>query len=239
MRRVPEWIHAHPRSRRVEGTAEDAWLDDDLETPEEPDDYLLAHACLLAGDWEAAQRLVARQKVLGWSYASRGQALVVCASLAYLAHAAAGEFSPRIARLLRGAVMAHKLGYPYAFRGFGGDEDEDEDEDVESPEPLLEREERIYRETIAALHLDPEVERTFLAWCLRTARRRAEAILGKKRRRAYARAAELLAACSDVLRLRGEGKRADALVSSFRTRYSRFSAFQREFRRALRGCAVT
>jgi len=60
------------------------------------------------------------------------------------------------------------------------------------------------------------------------------AIVGHQHRGSYAKAAVLLAACAEVLRLREKPAEADALVDRVRRRFHRHLAFQRELNAALR-----
>ena len=50
---------------------------DAIESPVWPDKSVLAHAYLLAGDWDAAYRLAVPEQVLDWSSSHNTQGLVV------------------------------------------------------------------------------------------------------------------------------------------------------------------
>jgi hypothetical protein len=71
---------ANPPVRRVEIMRGG----DAIERPVWIDQSVLAHACLLAGDWDAAHHLAAQARVLGWSSSESHQGLVVAAFLVLL-----------------------------------------------------------------------------------------------------------------------------------------------------------
>lgn len=73
----------------------------------------------------------------------------------------------------------------------------------------------------------------FLSWCLDIATKRVNAIVGEQHRGSYGKAAMLIAACAEVLRLRGNGKEADALFNDARNRFPRHRAFQSELNAAV------
>ncbi len=76
------------------------WLSvgDGLEQPAWIGPAVLAHAGLLAGDWDAAQRLAAQGQVLGWSSSENAQGLVVAASLVLLSGRAPGALPANLAQ---------------------------------------------------------------------------------------------------------------------------------------------
>ena len=74
-----------------------------------------------------------------------------------------------------------------------------------------------------------------LSWCLDVAQQRVDAIVGNQHRRSYPKAAMLIAACAEVLRLRGKGGEADALLDDVRNRFPRHRAFQADLKAAVQG----
>jgi hypothetical protein len=65
------------------------------------------------------------------------------------------------------------------------------------------------------------------------AEKRAGGILGKKRRRHYRHSATLVACCLELAPVVGRQEEVADWVDDLRKRYSRFSAFQEELKRAL------
>ncbi|RLC56681.1 MAG: hypothetical protein DRI80_15935, partial [Chloroflexota bacterium] len=218
MQRAVEYIRdylAHPPARR------DGMMrgDDGLERPAWIGQSTLAHACLLAGDWDAAHHLAAQGKVLGWSSRESHQGLVVAAFLVLLSGKTLGALPSNLAQLwqwgLQYSVTAWSWGY-------------------EEEDPVRERLVRAYAEQFAAAALSTDRQERFLSWCLDVAQRRVNAIVGNKHRRSYNKAAVLTVACAEVLRLRGNQAAADALVNEVRGRFPRHRAFQAEMETALR-----
>jgi uncharacterized Zn finger protein len=74
------------------------------------------------------------------------------------------------------------------------------------------------------LALSQDRQTRYLAWCLKVAQQRAEAIVSEKHRRSYAKAARLIAACAEVLRLRGQPDSARSLVDELREQFRRHRA---------------
>lgn len=200
---------------------------DDLERPVSPNDALLAHARLLAGDLAAAYQAVAGKKVLGWSSSSSDQALVVSFLLVLLSGRPPEALPPNLSSLWSWSLLVTSLG----LWGYARPEEEG----------LPQRAARVYGEHLAwglesgLLCLDATQEGTYLTWCLDVARKRVEAIVGNQYRKSYNKAANLTVACAEVLRLRGDAKGADAWVSEIRQRFPRHRAFQAELKSALGG----
>jgi hypothetical protein len=194
-----------------------AWLgDDDIESPAWTDSAVLAHAYLLAGDFKAAQKLVAGQQVLGWSSRSSAQGLVVAALLALLSGESSGRLPVNLAEIWRFG-LENSTGY-----GLSGEAHE--------PQRLKAAYAACLRE--AAIPLDSQEK--LLSWCLDVARQRVDAIVGNQHRGSYAKAAVLTAACAEALRSRGNERAADAFANEIRNRFPRHRAFQVELKTALR-----
>jgi hypothetical protein len=206
---------AHPPGRPDEALR----IRDDLERPAWVTPPVLAHACLLAGDWDAAHHLAARGKVLGWSSSESAQGLVISAYLVLLSGKALGTLSPNLEQLWQWAIQNSVAAWGWA------------DEQGNSTTKRLER---AYAEHLARVQWIAERQKRFLDWCLDVAQRRVDAIVGDKHRGSYDRAAVLTVACAEVLRLRGDKAAADALIGEVRDRFPRHRAFQAEMKTALR-----
>jgi hypothetical protein len=187
---------------------------DTLETPASPSMTLLAHACMLAGEWDAAQQLAAPANVLGWTSATSHQALVVAVFLALLAGETPAALTGSLAQIWKSGVH-HSAGFL-------------------TDSALSLRFDHAYTAQFAQTQWPNDVQARYLAWCLDVARRRVEAIVGGQHRKSYDKAAILTAACAETLRQRGDQAAATAFVSEIRTRFPRHSAFQAELKRALR-----
>jgi hypothetical protein len=88
--------------------------------------------------------------------------------------------------------------------------------------------ERLYADQVPQMALSKDKQTIFLAWCLEVAKNRVEAIVGNQHRGSYDKAAVLVGACAEALRLRGENKAADALLAEVRERFPCHRAFQAE-----------
>ena len=217
MQRAVEHIRdylAHPPARRDEMMQGD----DDLERPAWIGQSVLAHACLLAGDWDAAHHLAAQGKVLGWSSRESHQGLVVAAFLVLLSGKTLGALPSNLAQLWQWGVQ-----YSVATWSWG----------YEEGDSMRERLARAYAEQFAATALSTDRQERFLSWCLDVAQQRVNAIVGNKHRGSYNKAAVLTVACAEVLRLRGNQTAAGALVNDVRSRFPRHRAFQAEMKTAL------
>jgi hypothetical protein len=220
MERAAEHVRdylAHPPARQdgiVRG-------DDGLERPAWIDPSVLAHACLLASDWDAAHHLAAQGKVLGWSSRESHQGLVVAAFLALLSGKALGALPSNLAQLWQWNVQSSAAAWSWGY---------------EEKDSVRERLARAYTEQFAAAApgLSTDQQERYLSWCLDVAQQRVDAIVGNKHRRSYDKAAVLTVACAEVLRLRGDQAAADALVNDVRGRFPRHRAFQAEMDNALR-----
>ena len=93
-------------------------------------------------------------------------------------------------------------------------------------------------EVIRSTELSEDEATKYLYWCVRQTGRRVDAIVGEKHRRSYDKAANLLVATAEVLAKKKARADGDALIATYRQRYSRFSAFQAELRSALRGSTL-
>jgi hypothetical protein len=206
---------AHPPARQ-DGIGRGS---DDLERPAWIGPSVLAHACLLAGDWDAAHHVAAQGKALGWSGRESHQGLVVAAFLALLSGKALGALPSNLAQLWQWGVQSSAAAWSWGYEG---------------EDSVRERVARAYAEQFAAATLSTDRQERYLSWCLDVAQQRVDAIVGNKHRRSYDKAAVLTVACAEVLRLRGDQAAADALVNDVRGRFPRHRAFQAEMDNALR-----
>jgi hypothetical protein len=205
---------AHPPSHQTEVE----WGQDDLERPAWIDHSVLAHACLLAEELEAAHQLAAGENVLGWSRSGNPQGLVVPFFLVLLS----GRQTPGALPSNLAQLWAWGLSSSVGFWIGGGEQ-----------ESVLERLEQAYAEEFARVSLGEDKQPEILAWCVDVAQRRVDGIVGGQHRKSYHKAAVVTTACAEVLRLRGDRAAANSLVSEVRNRFPRHRAFQAELRSAI------
>ena len=197
-----------------------AWVDA-IETPVWPDKSVLAHAHLLAGDWDAAYHLAASEQVLGWSSSHNTQGLVVSCCLVQLSGVVSGDLPPNLAQLWRWELQ-NSTGF---VSWYGADTGE---------ASLLIRLQHAYTECLPALFLTSDQQAALLTWCLDVAQRRIDAIVSNQHRGSYDKAALLLASCTELLRLLGKAQEARALLDEVRQQFRRYRAFQGELQTAMR-----
>ena len=204
---------AHP-SRRQE-TYGVEWHQDNLEATVWIDKSVLAHAYLLAGDWDAAHQLAAQEKTLGWSSSDNPQGLVVPFFLVLLSGKPLAALPSNLAQLWQRALSTSV--------GFGEWDDENEEGNK-----ATKRLERTYTERLANASLTTDQQKELLSWCQHVAMQRTDDIVGNQHRGSYGKAAELTAACAETLQLQGETGEADAFLDDARNRFPRHRAFQSE-----------
>lgn len=192
-----------------------AWEGDDLEQPTLPSKAAVAHACLLAGDLEAAHAQAAREKELGWSSGENTQGLVVPFFLGLFSGRSFAALPPNLARLWQTGLQT-TVGFMVA-----------------AGEPVHQRLQRIYAAWPVETPLNRKKQEILLAWCLDVARQRVENIVSNQRRGSYGKAALLTVAVTEALRLGGDAGRGNAFLEAIRTRFPRHSAFQAELRSAV------
>ena len=190
------------------------WRGDDLESPALPSKAALAHACLLAGDLDAAHTLAAREQVLGWSNSENTQGLIVPFFLGLASGRSFATLPPNLAQLWQAGLQTG-----YMTGGAG--------------ESVVQRLQRIYAVGPVAATWSHNTQEVFLAWCLDVARQRVENIVSNQHRGSYGKAATLTVACTEALRLRGNASGGNAFLETIRTRFPRHSAFQAELRSAI------
>ena len=204
---------AHPPGRQeTMGIWE---IGDNLEAPGLIDKSVLAHAYLFAEEWEAAHQLAAREEVFGWSSSSNPQGLVVPSFLVLLSGRRPDALPPNLGQLWRQGLQ-NSVGFGYTGEG------------------TLTRLERAYTARLSTVSWSRDRQERFLAWCLDVAQRRVDAIVGNQHRGSYDKAAVLIVACAEVLRLRGDVRGAEALLDDVRNRFPRHRSFQAELKVATR-----
>jgi hypothetical protein len=210
---IENYLAHPPRSRGADLL--DPWAEDQLESPAWIDRAVFAHACLLAGDLDSAHELAAREKVLGWSSSDNVQGFVVPFCLVLLSGKALNALPSNLKQVWQRGLETSI-----------GVSDWRETDDAETN--TRKRLERLYADQGPQMALSKDKQTTFLAWCLEVAKNRVEAIVGNQHRGSYDKAAVLVGACAEVLRLRGENKAADVLLAEVRERFPRHRAFQAE-----------
>jgi hypothetical protein len=202
---------------------------DDLEHPAWVDKSALAHAYLLSGEWEAAHRLAAAEKPLGWSSSNNPQGLAVAFFLMALSGKVPGALPANLGRLWREA-----LGCSAGFGSLGFDELSETMGAQGRETTLVEHLNAAYRELLLNAPLSEEQQKNYLTWCLEVITKRVNGIVGGQHRRSYGKAAALAGAGIEVLRLRGDEQAAQALLDEVRGRFPRHRAFQGELNAAIK-----
>jgi tetratricopeptide (TPR) repeat protein len=208
---------AHPSGRQEIGTW---WSEDGLEQPAWINKSVLAHAYLLAEDWDPARQMAAREKVLGWSSSDNPQGLVVSFFLVLLSDERPGTLPLNLTQLWQWGLQ-NSISFGY-WGGLSKEEDR-----------TLRRLEHVYADRLSTTSLSHGKQEQVLSWCLDVAQQRVNAIVSNQHRGSYGKAAVLIAACAEVLRLRGKGKEAGTLLDDVRSRFPRHRAFQAELKAAV------
>jgi hypothetical protein len=196
-----------------------AWVDA-IETPVWPDKSVLAHAHLLAGDWDAAYRLAAAEQVLGWSSSHNTQGLVVSCCLVRMSGTVPGSLPPNLTQLWHWELQ-NSTGF---VSWYGADAGE---------ASLLIRLQHAYTERLPEISLTSDQQAELLTWCLDVAQRRIDAIVSNQHRGSYDKAALLLASCTELLRFLDKAQEARALLNYVRRQFRRHRAFQAEVQTAM------
>lgn len=192
---------------RPRSPSQTMYYEDPLEQPTWVNQTLLVHAMLLSGDWTSAQQMAAKEPVLGWSSSESIQGMVMAFFLVWVSGTA--TLSGNLARLWQQRLQASEF-------------------DSQTDSPLVKRLKNAYKELFSQISLDAVQQATILTWCLEIANRRVDAIVSGQHRGSYDKAALLITAYAEVLRLRGEKERASDLLSTVRERYPRHRSFQTE-----------
>ncbi|MCP4531423.1 MAG: hypothetical protein GY831_09355, partial [Delftia sp.] len=162
---------------------------DSLERPAGIDLSVLAHACLLAGEWDTAHHLAAQGNVLGWSRGESHQGLVVAAFLVLLSSKTLETLPSNLAQVWQWGMQHTVTTWRW---------------ESQQEKPVREQLAHAYAEQFAAATLSTDRQERVLSWCLDVAQQRADAIVGNQYRKSYVKAAVLTVACAETLRLRGK-----------------------------------
>ena len=198
---------------------------DDIERPVWPDKSVLAHAYLLAGDWGAAHQLAAPEQVLGWSSSYNPQGLVVSCFLVQMSGLLPRQLPLNLTQLWHWELQ-NSTGFVAWHSTDTGEAS------------LLTRLQRAYMEYLPEASLTSKQQAEMLAWCLDVAQRRIDAIVSNQHRGSYDKAALLLAACAELLRILGKAQEAVGLLDEVRQRFPRHRIFQTELQAAMRRMGV-
>jgi len=193
---------------------------DAIERPVRPDKSVLAHAYLLAGDWDAAYHLAVPEQVLGWSSSHNTQGLVVSCCLVQMSGVSPGQLPPNLTQLWHWELQ-NSTGFVSWYSADAGEAS------------LLVHLQQAYTECLPEVSLTSDQQAAFLTWCLDIVRRRVDAIVSNQHRGSYDRAALLLTSCTEVLRLLGKAQEARALLGDIRQQFRRHRAFQAELQAAM------
>ena len=212
MRRAQQRLQEYLAQPQKSNTA---WGGDGLESPALPSKAALAHACLFAGDLDAARSLAAREQVLGWSSGENTQGLIVPYFLGLSSGRSFTALPPNLAQVWQAGLQT-STGYVMSVE-----------------QPIVQRLQRIYALDPVAVTWDHNTRETLVAWCLDIARQRVAGIVSNQHRGSYGKAATLTVACVEALRLGGNASGGNAFLEAVRTRFPRHSAFQAELRAAI------
>ncbi len=171
---------------------------------------LYIKALLMAGKLADAFALVAREKCVGWSYASSA-GVVFGAVLSVMAH-----HDERAVTIK--AVLSNYANRVSIYSGRVTVED--------LPENAIS--EAILNGLKQAKHT-PDQTKKYWSWALRIGKRRIDHIVSNQHRNAYQRAAQVLGCLAEAYMAMGKKNRARKIIHHFYAeKYNRFSAFRRE-----------
>jgi hypothetical protein len=191
---------------------------------------------LLGGEIDEAISLAERAPAVGWSGGEHPAPVVI----PYLLCAATGGAEPASATALADLWRGIDASEP-ALTMWDLDTDEDAfDDEGEGEGPAARSKARPVRLTPFLRNLlqqrppDPERRERFLKAAWNIAKQRVKAILEKKHRRAYERAAALVAAVAEARIVAGESEKGHSLLEDIRRQYSRYHAFTGELDKVAR-----
>jgi len=179
---------------------------------------------LFAGDWASARQRADASDTLGWSSPDNAQPLVVAYALLALCGGDPRRLGPNTAQLWD-SVRPTLVGLA-ALRHV-------DDDDTPAEVAATERLDAAAQCACAEAPLPADEAEEWLGWCTRTVWHRTRRIVENKHRRAYARAATAVAACTEAAHASGMPGVVDPMIGQLRSRFSRHSAFQRELKTAL------
>ena len=212
MQRAAKRIQAHLARKLPFSPHVDSLGGDDAEIHAPQTRSTLAHAYLLAMDFQSVHQIACEKaNVLGWTDANNPQGLVVISFLGLACGKTPDGFPPNLS-LLWDTALKNSVGFY-------------------ENEALLSRLKAAHGEMFNHGSLGSEAE-TLLSWCLGTAKKRAASIVLNQYRRSYWKAATLITAGAEVLRLAGREREAQELISEMANQFPRHRAFQAELRQA-------
>lgn len=212
----------------------------EADCPATAPDRLTAELLLLADRADEAADLLAKAPALGWSRADHPGAVV----LPYLMIAAAGRpVPPRTTVVGRLFAAIDAIGGPDAVSPVGSlPDDEEMSGQIADGQPHDPASPQISLTGLLAQRLStqdtPQRRQRWLALVQATVEQRVEAVVTSKHRGAYARVAELAAACAETLALRQDTTAGEAFLAQVRARYPRHVAFRRELDTAIRASSL-
>ncbi len=204
---------AHPPDRQL---VYQSWEGDTLESFARIDRSVLAHALLLAHEFNAAYELAADAKVLGWSSSDNVQSLVLPFFLVFFSGKSPDDLPPNLAELWQQGLY---LGISHYW---------DQWDDI--TQHLA----RIHAENITNASLPANQQEEILTWCSQISMERVSAIVSNQYRKSYHKAARIIVACAEVLHLQGKHTQAETMMNDIRDRFPRHRAFQSELKEAIR-----
>ena len=173
----------------------------------------LAHAYLLGKNWESAHEMSIKGNEVGWSNSDNPQGLVVICFLGLTVRNMSTDFPPNLV-LLWDEALTNSLSF------------------YDNSETTLSRLKEAYEEVFSNASLD-EKEESFLSWCLNISEKRATSIVQNQYRKSYWKAASLITACAEVLKIRGEEQKGRSMTDEIRNKFPRHRAFQTELEGAI------
>lgn len=211
MGRAAQYLKAYHTDPPELPGIEEGWMEDKLEMPEWTDESTLAHAYLLAEDWDTAHSLAGAHKELGWSSTSNPQGLVVPFFMVLLAGESPDALPANLAQLW-GWALERSTGFTL----------------FEEKSLLLKQLKDAYATHLSKVLLTTKKQEQILSWSLEIVKRRVEAIVGGQYRKSYNKAAEITVSAVEMLQLRRKDRRAELLLNETRDRFPRHRAFQAE-----------
>ncbi len=197
---------------------------------------LLALLHLLGGEVDKAISLAERAPAVGWSGGDHPGPVVIPYLLCAATSGAELATGTALADLWRGIDASDPVLPMWDLEivedAFDDEGPEERADVLSKPRPV--RLTPFLRTQLQQRPPDPERSERFLKLAWNIAKRRVKTILEKKHRRAYERAAILVAAVAEAQNIAGDPERGRSLLDEIRGQYSRYSAFIRELDKVAR-----
>ncbi|MBK1734900.1 hypothetical protein CKO15_06280 [Halorhodospira abdelmalekii] len=193
-----------------------------------------ALAALLAGQWDRARTLAEEADSLGWSRGTNAQSVVFISALMALSSADGAEPGPMTTELWSATVAAgawQRADVTTTYALPNGERVPQRDQF--GTETLAQGYRVALAQSLAQRPLSAKETETWLAWCMEAAAARCDGIVGNQHRRAYPRAAGVVAACYETACARSQPRAGEQFLQRIRSLYPRHSAFQRALREAI------